>query len=253
MFITHYDIEEILAGSEGVGRACPRASPAPPFRPSAAWRGFRAPGRRFSGRRRRASGAPEDPRRVPAHAADGQGVHRGDQRAGARGGCELSLACDLRYMARGRRQVRPSRDDPRLLPRRRRDPTPCPDPRTRRARWRWSSRLGRSARRRRTSSASSTAWCPTPSSPRPRARPLSEWRAARRSPWPRPSARSSTAGAKPMPDGLAEERRWFMATVSQPAARRAMRAYAERLRAAGPRSPTPRSGRSGRTGPRSTW
>ena len=41
-------------------------------------------------------------------------------------------------------------------------------------------------------------------------------------------------GSPSLPDGLAEERRWFMATVSQPAARRAMRAYCERLRQAGP-------------------
>jgi hypothetical protein len=39
---------------------------------------------------------------------------------------------------------------------------------------------------------------------------------------------------KPLPAGLADERKWFLASVSQPAAIRAMRAYAERVRASGP-------------------
>ena len=102
LFLTHYDIEEILSGSEGVGRTHLR------------WGGGRLP----RDRRRRGStpgrtgGArahsgirpartAKDPRRLPADAANGQGVHRSDQRARLAGGCELSLACDLRYMAAG--------------------------------------------------------------------------------------------------------------------------------------------------------
>jgi enoyl-CoA hydratase/carnithine racemase len=61
-------------------------------------------------------------------------------------------------------------------------------------------------------------------------------RLARRAPLSVAAAKRAVldGGTKPLPAGLAEERKWFMATVSQPAARRAMRAYVERLHAGGP-------------------
>ncbi len=61
-------------------------------------------------------------------------------------------------------------------------------------------------------------------------------RLARRAPLSIEAAKRAVldGATKPIDQGLADERKWFMATVSQPAARRAMRAYVERLRAAGP-------------------
>jgi enoyl-CoA hydratase/carnithine racemase len=61
-------------------------------------------------------------------------------------------------------------------------------------------------------------------------------RLARRAPLSVAAAKRAVleGSTKPLADGLAEERKWFMASSSQPAARRAMRAYAERVRASGP-------------------
>jgi enoyl-CoA hydratase/carnithine racemase len=61
-------------------------------------------------------------------------------------------------------------------------------------------------------------------------------RLARRAPQSVAAAKRAVleASARPLADGLAEERKFFLASVSQPAAQRAMRAYAERVRAAGP-------------------
>jgi hypothetical protein len=38
---------------------------------------------------------------------------------------------------------------------------------------------------------------------------------------------------RPLPDGLAIERKWFLAAASRPASQRAMRAYVERVDAGG--------------------
>jgi enoyl-CoA hydratase/carnithine racemase len=61
-------------------------------------------------------------------------------------------------------------------------------------------------------------------------------RLARRAPLSVAAAKHAVldGATKPLSDGLAEERKWFTASTSQPAARRAMRAYVERLKAAGP-------------------
>jgi len=60
-------------------------------------------------------------------------------------------------------------------------------------------------------------------------------RLARRAPYSVAAAKRTIldGATKPIADGLAEERKWFMSGVSQPAARRAMRAYVERVRSSG--------------------
>ena len=59
-------------------------------------------------------------------------------------------------------------------------------------------------------------------------------RLARRAPLSVAAAKHAVldGSTKPLAGGLAEERKWFLASSSQPAARRAMRAYAERVRTA---------------------
>lgn len=234
LFITHYDVDEILAGSESVGRS---------MSPSMAGASLqtvsgvaRLPGARAALGRTPASGLLELQRihdlllrmqrmdKVFIAAINGPAMA---------GGCELSLACDLRYMAAGARRIGlpemtlgfcpgaggtqrlsrilgPSRALEMVLEARALSPTEAQE-------------LGLVHRvvadRDLMQEAQATAE-----------------RMARRAPLSVAAAKRAIldGGARSLPDGLAEERRWFMATVSQPAARRAMRAYGERLRQAGP-------------------
>ena len=60
-------------------------------------------------------------------------------------------------------------------------------------------------------------------------------RLARRAPLSVAGAKRAVleGASRPLPDGLALERKWFMAALSRPAARRAMRRYVEDLRSSG--------------------
>ena len=60
-------------------------------------------------------------------------------------------------------------------------------------------------------------------------------RLARRAPLSVAGAKRAVleGASRPLPDGLAVERKWFMAALSRPAARRAMRRYVEDLRSSG--------------------
>ena len=85
LFITHYDVAEILAGSEAMDRRSAPASPDATLRAvgglSRVPGGSAVVGRIAGARRRRAA---RGPRPLPAHRPDGQGLHRRDQRPGAR-------------------------------------------------------------------------------------------------------------------------------------------------------------------------
>jgi enoyl-CoA hydratase len=234
LFITHYDVEEILAGSEGMGRSM-----------SAGLAGAslqtvngvaRIPGAREALGHTPVSGLLELQRihdvllriqtmdKVFIAAINGPALA---------GGCELSLACDLRYMAEGASRFG--------LP----EMTLgfCPGAGG-------TQRMARIMGPARALEMILEARAVTPSEAlelglvhrvvidrelEPEAQTAAE-RLARRAPLSVAAAKRAVleGGSKSLPDGLAEERKWFMASVSQPAARRAMRAYVERLRAAGP-------------------
>jgi enoyl-CoA hydratase/carnithine racemase len=61
-------------------------------------------------------------------------------------------------------------------------------------------------------------------------------RMGRRAPFSVAAAKQAVLGgsAGPLANGLARERKWFLSSVSQPAAIRAMRTYVERVRSTGP-------------------
>ena len=234
IFVTHYDVEEILEGSEGVGRSVSAAVAGASLQTVGA--ASRLPGGRIALGRTPASGLLElqrvhdlflrMQRMDKAFIAAINGPALG-------GGCEISLACDIRYMARGA--------GPIGLP----EMTLgfCPG----------GGGTQRLARMLGTSRALELILEARPLAPRdaervglihravPDAQLAAEAQAtgerlARRAPLSVAAAKRAVldGATKPLADGLADERKWFMASTSQPAARRAMRAYAERLRASGP-------------------
>jgi len=234
LFITHYDVEEILTGSEtvdrGVSAGVARAS-------LQTVRGVaKLPGGRGTLRRSPMAGLLELERfhdvlmrmqrmdKVFIAAINGSALA---------GGCELSLACDLRYMAESSRGIGlpemtlgfnpggggtqrlthilgPSRALELILEARILSPTEAHE-------------VG--LVHRVLADAELVA----------EAHATAE-RLARRAPLSVAAAKGAVldAATKPLSSGLAEERKWFVAGSSQPAARRAMRAYLEELRAAGP-------------------
>lgn len=234
VFITHYDLEEILAGSEGVGRSMSAGVAGASLQTVGGV--ARLPGARAALERTPVSGLLELQRLHDAFLR----MQRMDKvfiaainGPAMAGGCELALACDLRYMAEGARRFG--------LP----EMTLgfCPG-------GGGTQRLSRILGPSRALEAvlEARAFSPTeahelglvhrvvPDRELTREAHAAAERLARRAPLAVAAAKRAVldGGSKSLPDGLAEERRWFMATVSQPAARRAMRAYLERLRAAGP-------------------
>lgn len=233
LFITHYDVEEILAGSEGVGRSIPAGVAGASLQTVAGL--ARIPGAKRALRRTPAVGMIELRRLHDAFAR----MQRMDKvfiaaiNGPAQGGaCELSLACDIRYMAEGARWI----GQPEML-------------------------LGfppggggtqRLARAVGTSRALEMILEGRALSPahaheiglvhRVVADPElidaamdCAGRMARRAPFSVAAAKNAVlGGTAPLADGFARERKWFLASVSQPAAITAMRAYVERMRTGGP-------------------
>lgn len=233
LFITHYDVEEILAGAEGVGRGLSAGL----ARASLQTVGgvSRLPGARAALEHTPASGLVELQRihdlflrmqrmdRVFIAAINGPTLG---------GGCEVALACDLRYMA----------DDARWIGLPEMTLGFCPG----------GGGTQRLSRILGPSRALELILEGRPLSPTEahevglvhRVVPSSELgaeaeavaeRLARRAPYSIAAAKRAIldGATKPIADGLAEERKWFMSGVSQPAARRAMRAYVEGIRSSG--------------------
>jgi enoyl-CoA hydratase len=233
LFITHYDVEEILAGSEAIGRSLPAAIGGATLRTVENL--ARMPGGRAALEHSPASGLLELHRihgvfwrmqrmdKVFIAAINGPALG---------GGCEISLACDLRYMATEARWIGlpemtlgfcpgaggtqrlcrilgPSRALELILEGRPLSPEEA-------------NELGLVHRVVSRVDLAAEAHA-------------SAERLARRAPFSIAAAKRAVldGATRPLADGLAEERKWFMAGVSQPAARRAMRAYAERVRSSG--------------------
>jgi enoyl-CoA hydratase len=234
LFITHYDIEEIHAGSEGVGRSMSAGIAGASLQTVSGV--ARLPGARAALQRTPASGLLELQRihdaflrmqrmdKVFIAAINGPALA---------GGCELSLACDLRYMAEGARQFG--------LPEMTLGFCPGAGGTQRLARILGPSRALEMVLEARALSPGEAhelglVHRVVPDGELAEVAGATAERLARRAPLSVAAAKRAVldGGTRPLPDGLAEERRWFMATVSQPAARRAMRAYIERLRSSGP-------------------
>jgi enoyl-CoA hydratase len=233
LFITHYDVEEILAGSSGVGRAISA--------------GVAGASLQTVGGLARVPGVTEALRRTPAAGLlDLNRLHelfmrmqRMDKTFIAAlngpalgGACELSLACDIRYMAEGARGI----GQPEML---------LGFPPGGGGTQRLTRAIGASR-------ALELILEGRPLSPTEaqqiglvhrviqdgallaEAQDCAE-RLARRAPFSVAAAKQAVLGASGgLEDGLARERKWFLASASQPAATRAMRAYAERVRSTGP-------------------
>jgi len=234
VFITHYDVEEILAGAEGVGRSVSA--------------GLAGASLQMAGGLARIPGAKEALRRTPAaglvelrriHDTFVRMQHMGKVFIAALNGpalggaCELSLACDIRYMAEGARGI----GQPEIL---------LGFPPGGGGTQRLAAAVG-------SSRALELILEGRPLTPREareiglvhRVVPDGELvaeaaataeRLARRDPFSVTAAKRAVldGATKPLASGLADERKWFLAAVSQPAAMRAMRAYVERVRSAGP-------------------
>jgi enoyl-CoA hydratase len=234
LYITHYDVEEILAGSEGVGRSI-SATVAGASLQSVG--GFaRLPGGRAALERMPVSGLLELKRihdvflrmqrmdKVFIAAINGPALG---------GGCEISLACDLRYMSEAAKWIG--------LPEMTLGFCPGAGGTQRLSRMLGTSRAlelileGRPLRPAEARDVGLVHRVVAGPELLSEAQATAE-RLARRAPLSIAAAKRTVldGSTKPLSEGLAEEQKWFMASSSQPAARRAMRAYAERLKAAGP-------------------
>jgi enoyl-CoA hydratase len=228
-FITHYDVAEILAGTEAVGMQVSSAAAGATLQ---AVRGMaRVPGGRAAVERTPAAGLLELHRihdlftrlgrldKVVIAAINGPALG---------GGCELSLACDLRYIARDggpiglpemtlgfnpgaggtqrlARLIGPGRALEMILEARALDPEEALEVGL-------VNRVIRSVDL--LDDATATAQ-----------------RLARRAPLSVAAAKRAVreGSARPLAEGLAVERKWFLAAGSQPASHRAMRAYVENV------------------------
>jgi enoyl-CoA hydratase/carnithine racemase len=234
LFITHYDVEEILAGSEGVGRSISA--------------GVAGASLQTVGQLSRIPGAGEALKRTPAAGmVELRRIHDAFLRmqrmdkvfiaalngSALGGACELSLACDIRYMAEGARGI----GQPEVL-------LGFPPGAG------GTQRLTRAIGASRALEMILEGRPLTPSEAHevglvhrvvPDERLMDEAmacgrRMARRSPFSVAAAKRAVleGSGGSLPAGLAQERKWFLAAVSQPAAIRAMRAYVERARSDGP-------------------
>jgi len=233
LFITHYDVEEILAGSEGVGRSLSAGIAGASLQTAGGV--SRLPGGRAVLERTPASGLVEL-QRVHDLFVRMQRMNKAFIAAingpALGGGCEVALACDLRYMAEEARWIG--------LPEMTLGFCPGGGGTQRLTHILGSSRALELILEGRPLSPLGAQEAGLVHLVAPRSELAVEaqtaaQRLARRAPYSIAAAKRAIleAATKPIADGLAEERKWFMAGVSQPAARRAMRAYVERVRASG--------------------
>jgi enoyl-CoA hydratase len=234
LYITHYDVEEILAGSERVGRSVSATVAAASLQTVGGM--ARLPGGRAALDRTPASGLLELQRihevfsrmqrmdKVFIAAINGPALA---------GGCELSLACDLRYMSEEAGWIG--------LPEMTLGFPPGAGGTQRLTRILGTSLAlelileGRPLRPIEARDLGLVHRVVAAPELVAEAQATAE-RLARRAPLSVAAAKRAVleGSAKPLAAGLAEERKWFMACSSRPAARRAMRVYAERVRTAGP-------------------
>jgi enoyl-CoA hydratase len=229
LFITHYDVEEILSGAQGFGlEVSARAAGA---------------SMRAVGGIKRLPGAEAILERTPASGMlDLKAIHdallrmnrmdkvfiaaiNGSALAGA---CELALACDIRYVSAGA--------GPIGLPEMTLGFCPGAGGTQRLTRAVGASRALELILEARPVSPQEALEIGLVHRVVPDSELLAEAkvtaaRMARRAPVSIAAAKRAVleGAAKPLEDGLAEERRWFLASCSRPAAARAMRAYIERI------------------------
>jgi enoyl-CoA hydratase len=229
LFITHYDVAEILAGSEGFGRAISAGVAGASLRTVGG--AARVPGAREALRRSPAGGLLEAQKfqelllrmnrmdKVFIAAINGPALG---------GGCEFSLACDIRYIASETGRL----GQPEML-------VGFPPGGG------GTQRLTHAVGTSRALELMLEGRVIEPDEAReiglahrvlPRDELLAEARAtaerlARRSPYSVSALkRAVLAGStRPLAAGLAVEQKWFLAACSRPAARRAMRAYLDDL------------------------
>ena len=233
LFVTHYDVAELLAGAEQA--ALKLSAPAAGASYRAVVGLARVPGARNAMRRTPAGGI------VDLEAL--QGLFRRIERldkvvvAAINGqalsiGCELALACDVRYIADDARAIGLPEMTLGLLPG-----------------GGGTQRLARTVGQARALELILEATLLTPQEALeiglvhrvvPHAQLLDEalataHRLARRAPLSVAGAKRAVleGASRPLPAGLALERRWFMAALSRPASLRAMRLYVDDLRRSG--------------------
>jgi enoyl-CoA hydratase len=229
LYITHYDVAEILAGTEGVGRSISAGLAGAGLRTVSG--AAKVPGGREALRRSPAAGLLE----LQAFHEMFMRMNRMDKVFIAAingpalgGGCEFSLACDIRYIARETGQM----GQPEML-------VAFPPGGG------GTQRLARAVGTSRALELMLEGRVVEPDEAReiglvhrvlPRDELIAEatataQRLARRSPFSIAALKRAVleGATHPLADGLAIERKWFLAATSQPASRRAMRAYVDDL------------------------
>jgi enoyl-CoA hydratase len=233
LFVTHYDVAELLAGAEQA--ALELSAPAAGASYRAVVGLARIPGAHNAMRRTPARGVLdlealqglfrrlERLDKIVVAAINGQALSIG---------CELALACDVRYIADDARAIGLPEMTLGLIPG-----------------GGGTQRLARTVGQARALELILEATLLTPQEALeiglvhrvvPHAQLVDEalataHRLARRAPLSVAGAKRAVleGASRPLPDGLALERKWFMAALSRPAARRAMRRYVEDLQSSG--------------------
>lgn len=229
VYLTHYEVREILAGSEGVGRTMPAAVAGASLRAVGGL--ARLPGADGALRRTPASGVLElhdihdlflrmsELGKVFICAINGPATG---------GGCELALACDLRYMADDAERIG--------LPEMTLGFAPGGGGTQRLPNLIGQGRALEMLLEGRTLAPEEAMAAGLVNRVIPSGRLLDTAietgeRLARRAPMSVEALKRAVyqGSSSPLPAGLALERKWFMAAVSQPESRRAMRTFAEEL------------------------